>query len=220
MACGYFIAFIISICAWRCSACTDKSRCCYFPCERLTLDHDGTQLGQVGNCGKNCTDGIVPDLNGVVHWELYLWKDTYYSAHNNYPYGDGPMVIDGEDKNMWDRCYKQCFAPSDCVSGKYLLEVRIENDDESTLKYVVTRRNRNKWAKRKDMKMIVEENESHEAVKCVPKTLCYRFKIIDKVQKNGLKSGNYTVTYNGETIKESNFGKGAVEWIKFGEGCK
>jgi len=110
MSGSYILIFIISICAWRCSACTDKTTCCYFPCDRLTLDHDGTQLGQVGNCGENCIDGIVPDLNGVVHWELYLWKSTYFSGSVNYAYGNGPLEIEGPDKNMWDRCYSQCFA--------------------------------------------------------------------------------------------------------------
>lgn len=109
MAFCYFVAFVFSISAWKCSACTDKTECCYFPCERLRLDNDA-QIGQVGNCGGDCTDGIVPDLNGVKHWELYLWKTGYYSMHSFHSYDSGPMEIEGNDQNMFNRCYNQCFA--------------------------------------------------------------------------------------------------------------
>merc|ERR1711957_77986 len=109
--------------------------------------------------------------------------------------------------------------PFNCDVTKYLLQVQIQNDDVSSLKYVVQRKNRNKWAKRKDMKYIVKTTAEHEEVKCVPKYLCCRFKIIDRKQRDGLKTGGYKIIYNDELIKDSKFEKGGMEWIKFGEGC-
>merc|ERR1711957_1110467 len=112
--------------------------------------------------------------------------------------------------------------PFNCDVMKYLLKVQIQNDDVSSLKYVVQRKNRNKWAKRKDMKYIVKTTTPHEEVKCVPANLCYRFKIIDRIQRDGLKTCGYKIIYNDELIKDSKFEKGGMEWIKFGpfgEGC-
>jgi len=109
--------------------------------------------------------------------------------------------------------------PFNCDVTKYLLQVKIQNDDVSTLKYVVQRKNRRKWAKRKDMNSIVKTTTPHEEVKCVPRKLCYRFKIIDRKQRDGLKTGGYKIIYNDELIKDSKFEKVGAEWLKFGEGC-
>jgi len=59
----------------------------------------------------------------------------------------------------------------------------------------------------------------YEAVKCVPKRLCYRFMIVDTNRGGGLESGGYTITYNDELIKESKFEKSVIERVKFGDGC-
>ena len=82
---------------------------CYFDCKYLTLDHDGTQLGQVGNCGYDCTSGIAADIKGVVHPELYLWKTGYIENHGQYSYDTGPLNVQGINKNMFNRCYNECY---------------------------------------------------------------------------------------------------------------
>jgi len=110
------IAISITI-VWGCLAfesdyhCSDKKICCYYPCDKLYLSHDHSEIGQEGNCGFGCTDGLVPDLNGVVHTQLYFMHDYYWADHNIYDYydEDGPMKIEGSDKNMFDRCFDQCF---------------------------------------------------------------------------------------------------------------
>jgi len=83
---------------------------CYFDCKYLTLDHDGTQLGQVGNCGYDCTSGIAADINGVLHPELFLWEQHYYENGQSYGYDTGPLNVQGTDKNMFNRCYNECFV--------------------------------------------------------------------------------------------------------------
>jgi len=112
-------AILISICAWKCLAvesdyrCSDKKTCCYYPCDELIINNEQSQIDQKGNCGFGCTDGLVPDLNGVVHTQLYFMNANYYWAdHNVYSYDDpnGAMQIEGPDKNMYDRCFNQCFA--------------------------------------------------------------------------------------------------------------
>eukprot|EP00592_Proboscia_alata_P014929 CAMPEP_0194394622 /NCGR_PEP_ID=MMETSP0174-20130528/123955_1 /TAXON_ID=216777 /ORGANISM="Proboscia alata, Strain PI-D3" /LENGTH=723 /DNA_ID=CAMNT_0039190437 /DNA_START=588 /DNA_END=2759 /DNA_ORIENTATION=- len=90
---------------------------CYFDCEYLTLDHDGTQLGQVGNCGYNCTSGIAADINGVVHPELFLWKQGYWENGKWYNYGAGPLNVHDSDNNMFYRCYNECFVAVDDYIG-------------------------------------------------------------------------------------------------------
>lgn len=115
---------------WKCN---DKSTCCYWPCDRLTLDHGGTQLGQSGNCGYECTGGIRPDVNGVVHPELFLWKTTYYTNGENYAYDNpnGPIKIEGSDKNMFNRCHAACFSGGggggDDPDAKFLFKLRKNN---------------------------------------------------------------------------------------------
>eukprot|EP00592_Proboscia_alata_P008002 CAMPEP_0194353762 /NCGR_PEP_ID=MMETSP0174-20130528/2011_1 /TAXON_ID=216777 /ORGANISM="Proboscia alata, Strain PI-D3" /LENGTH=847 /DNA_ID=CAMNT_0039122437 /DNA_START=193 /DNA_END=2736 /DNA_ORIENTATION=+ len=113
--------------------CPDINTCCYFDCKYLTLDHNGAQLGQVGNCGYDCTSGIAADTNGVVHPELYLWPEKYIENGKFYDYDIGPLDVQGADKNMFDRCYNKCFDPvNDNADDKYIH--KIKNDDRMLLK--------------------------------------------------------------------------------------
>ena len=92
------------------STCKNKNTCCYFSCTQL--NYAGDEIGQINNCGYNCTTGIAPDINGLVHPELFLFPDGgYYTNGEFYNYNDdeGPMNVQGSDKNMFDRCYKQCW---------------------------------------------------------------------------------------------------------------
>merc|ERR1712021_203222 len=90
---------------------------CYFDCSRLTLDHDGTQIGQLGNCGPDCTSGIIADINGVKHPEFYLWDQLYWENHVSYSYDKGPLNVQGANKNMFNRCYNKCFNNQDQTSS-------------------------------------------------------------------------------------------------------
>jgi len=91
---------------------------CYFDCSRLTLDHDGTQIGQLGNCGPDCTSGIIADINGVKHPEFYLWDQLYWENHVSYSYDKGPLNVQGANKNMFNRCYNKCFNNQDQTSSQ------------------------------------------------------------------------------------------------------
>jgi len=116
------------------SACTNKKTCCYFPCNKLDLAHDNTEIQHNENCGPHCTLGVTPDINGFTHWEFYLWSDGYYSGHEFYNFDDdsGPLNIQGPNKNMFDRCYQQCFVGKEDASQKYLFKVK--SDDTLLLK--------------------------------------------------------------------------------------
>lgn len=115
---------------WKCQ---DKKTCCYWPCSQFTLDYDGTQLSQIGNCGYDCTVGIGPDVNGVVHPEFYLWEDIYLTNGEQYMYDseDGPLQIQGTKKNMFDRCNDACFkdggGPKENANAKFLLKLKNGN---------------------------------------------------------------------------------------------
>ena len=105
-------------------ACDDLSTCCYFPCRRLKLD-DGPQISQVGNCGGDCTFGITPALNGVVYPELYLLSDGYYTNGEWYGFDqEGPLNVEGTDKNMFNRCMDQCWGEEDVPTAKFLLKIK------------------------------------------------------------------------------------------------
>ena len=119
-------AILISACAWGCLAeeseysCSNDKKCCYYPCDKIQFSADESQFDQIGNCGLDCTDGLVPDLNGVVHTQLSFMYDNYWANGRAYNYDDvdGPMKIKGSNKNMFDRCYNQCFlgsAPNSCL---------------------------------------------------------------------------------------------------------
>jgi len=101
---------------YACAYCK-SAKSCYFDCKSLTLDHGGTQLGQVGNCGYDCTSGIASDINGVVHPELFLWKQGYWENGKWYNYGAGPLNVHDSDNNMFDRCYNECFVAVDDYIG-------------------------------------------------------------------------------------------------------
>jgi len=109
-------------------SCSNKNTCCYWPCDRLTFDND-EQIGQAGNCGYDCTAGIAPDVNGVIHPELYLWPNVYITngAFHGYSSTDGPLDIEGSNTNMFDRCYDSCFSGdgggSQNENAKFLLKL-------------------------------------------------------------------------------------------------
>ena len=86
------------------SKCSDKNTCCYFSCNHL--EYEGDQISQ------NTNAGISPYINGVVHSELYLVTDGYYSGGEYYGYDDpkGAIDIKGDDKNMFDRCFNACWV--------------------------------------------------------------------------------------------------------------
>lgn len=89
--------------------CDDRNTCCYFPCNQLKLGGDQRHFDQITNCGPYCEEGIVPDLNGVIHPDLWLGENYYYTKFSDYSYDDyGPMTIDGSNKNMYERCFSQC----------------------------------------------------------------------------------------------------------------
>jgi len=94
-------------------SCCDMKTCCYWPCEELVVIHNGNNIAQISNCGEDCTTNILPDVNGYVHWELYLAKGGYTSGHKPYQYGKGPLKLDGPNLNMFDRCNDECFAGGD-----------------------------------------------------------------------------------------------------------
>jgi hypothetical protein len=125
--------------------CKDDNTCCYFSCNKLTLDDD-TQIGQADNCGGSCTFGIMPDINGVVHPELFLMPNGFYTDGEWYNYDqEGPMNIQGTDKNMFNRCKDQCWG--EASTTQFLL--RIEDEDGRLVKkscdWLATREN---WEKR------------------------------------------------------------------------
>jgi len=126
--------------------CTDLKTCCYFACDKLSFDWEG-QIGQVTNCGYQCTGGIKPDLNGDVHPQLYLTPEHYSTNHESYAYDEGPMKIQGEDKNMYNRCFKSCFQEEeDDPKQKFLY--KIGRDDTLLLKTCGWLSNRKKWQRR------------------------------------------------------------------------
>lgn len=73
---------------------------CPFQCSRLHINHGGTELGQKGNCGCDCTDRIEPALSGEVYPELYLWRSVYITGcgFHNYPTG----------QNWFCACASEC----------------------------------------------------------------------------------------------------------------
>jgi hypothetical protein len=89
--------------------CKDPATCCYLPCRGLQLDQGGTQISQEGNCGNDCTVGILPDKDGIVHPEVYMYSEGYYTKGIWYYNGeDGPLKVDGQ--GMFDRCKNKCFT--------------------------------------------------------------------------------------------------------------
>jgi len=106
-------------------SCTDLNTCCYFDCNYLEFDNE-SQIGQVGNCGPECTTGIKPDLNGVKHPELYLWPNIYITNHDQYGYDNdsGPMNIQGDDKNMFNRCMASCFTGGEDMTQEFLYKIK------------------------------------------------------------------------------------------------
>lgn len=94
--------------------CDDQETCCYFSCNDLELQHSGNQYGQRGNCGKDCTIGISPAYDGKVYPELYFFPTGgYHTNHEQYKYGEGPLNIQGANKNMFERCSNTCDGSSD-----------------------------------------------------------------------------------------------------------
>ena len=94
---------------WTCS---DLESCCYWPCRRLTDDRSSgrEQIGQVGNCGLGCQEEILADINGVKHPQLFLLHDGYRSNGTFHSYeSNGPLQVDGSNKNMYKRCLAECF---------------------------------------------------------------------------------------------------------------
>merc|ERR1711957_518720 len=43
--------------------------------------------------------------------QLYFFRDYYYADHNSFFYDNvnGAMKIEGSNKNMFERCFNQCF---------------------------------------------------------------------------------------------------------------
>jgi len=96
--------------------CSPEGKDCYFCCRDLTISEYGdTVLSQVGNCGKDCYFGIAPDINGVKHSALYLLETYYVENGEEYGYDTGPLNVQGTDKNMFNRCYNECFAANDNI---------------------------------------------------------------------------------------------------------
>ena len=85
---------------------------CNWYCENLHLNHGGTELGQTGNCGDTCVDGIAADRNGDVWPELYLWADGFRSGGTWHSYEDKGMPS-GE----FDLCRSQCVPEEDSEDG-------------------------------------------------------------------------------------------------------
>jgi len=106
--------------------CDDQETCCYFGCNALELEDNGLQLGQKGNCQKDCTIGIAPAYNGVVYEEVYLLADRYYTNENVYGYyEEGPLNIQGTNKNMFERCLNVCFRDKeDDPTAVFLKNIR------------------------------------------------------------------------------------------------
>jgi hypothetical protein len=103
--------------------CSDPNTCCNFSCSQLKLQPGGDDgISQLNNCGKNCVVGISPDINGVKHPEVHLLSDHYYVNENPYNYDNGPLKIQGDNKNMYDRCKTFCFEEK--RSDKFLFKVR------------------------------------------------------------------------------------------------
>jgi len=106
--------------------CEDQDTCCYFACSALELDKETRdQFDQVGNCGKDCTVGVLADVNGVKHPQLYISKDDYYINEKGYGYDDinGPLYV-SNSMNMHDRCFNQCVASVDDLKSKFLLKIK------------------------------------------------------------------------------------------------
>ncbi len=93
--------------------CTDLNTCCYFDCNAIKHVKDGDKdvFVQEGNCGYGCTSGIKPDVNGIVHPELFLLMHGYYTDGEFYTYENdaGPLNVQGDEKNMVNRCMDSCM---------------------------------------------------------------------------------------------------------------
>mmetsp|Transcript_4514 Transcript_4514/g.9479 ORF Transcript_4514/g.9479 Transcript_4514/m.9479 type:complete len:132 (+) Transcript_4514:72-467(+) len=108
---GLFSGIVTTASQVNVEFCDDVNTCCYWPCHQVVHDHDGTEVGLKGNCGYNCFKGD-PDIWGTIHPQFYMWHYGYMENHVRYKYGDvnGPLRIEGEDRNMYTRCVNACFA--------------------------------------------------------------------------------------------------------------
>jgi len=108
----------------------------------------------------------------------------------------------------------------DCGSDKHF-KVEIQNDSFSVLTYVVQKKHekKNKWLKWKLMRGKVNTNQTDTNAQCLNPDKCFRFKIVNKMQNDGLVSGGYTLYWKGGIVKDSKFEVGTVETTEFGDGC-
>ena len=102
--------------------CDDQETCCYFSCNVLERQRDGEQIGQKGNCGYDCTSGIAPAYDGKVYPELYFLPTFYWTNGGQYRYDEGPLNIQGTNKNMFERCSNACAGNDD--ASMFLKNVR------------------------------------------------------------------------------------------------
>jgi len=110
----------------------------------------------------------------------------------------------------------------DCGSGK-LFKVKIQNDSSKVLKFAVQEKDEteNQWLKSKKlMKGKVRTNQTVTNELCLNPDQCFRFKIVDKGQNDGLASGGYTLYWKGAILKNSEISGGEVQTRRFGNGCK
>jgi len=117
------------------------------------------------------------------------------------------------------------WAPLCKNKKQTLFQMRIQNDSKSTVRYLVQTQNKNgKW-KKKLMKGGVKANKSKTDNRCLNlKNKCYRFKIIDKGENDGIccehGDGWYDLkTDSGVLLRYSKFENAKTEKMFFGEGC-
>jgi len=117
------------------------------------------------------------------------------------------------------------WAPLCERKSETFLQIRIQNDSKSKVRYQVQEQNKKngKWRK-KVMKGTVKTNKSKTHNRCLNLKKCYRFKIIDLGENDGIGcehgDGWYDLkTNSGDLLHYSKFENKRIENIIFGDGC-
>jgi len=118
------------------------------------------------------------------------------------------------------------WAPLCEKEDETFFQMRIQNDSKSKVKYHVMKRDKEKgkWKRKKIMKGNLKANKFKTDNRCLNLNKCYRFKIIDKSQKDGIccehGDGWYDLkTNSGDLLRYSKFENGKAEELVFGDGC-
>jgi hypothetical protein len=154
------------------ATCDDPATCCFFSCDAIKLEFDESQWSQEGNCGCSCKTGIPTAFDGKQYPELFLVQDAYYSGCEVYGYDDpsGPLQIEGDNKNMFDRCKSSCNGDG----AIFLKEVR-KKDGKLIKKNCQWLKKKSNEIKKKICTQETLSTQGYKAAKDVCHSICDAF---------------------------------------------